>query len=282
VVGFCGDGANDCGALKAADVGVSLSQAEASIAAPFTSKNQNISCVPALLKEGRASLVTSFCCFKYMTLYSMIQFTTLIFLYSYGSTLSDGQFIYVDLLLIVPLGILMSRYAPSKALVARQPTAKLISPDILTAILGHIAIQALVQVFVYFVYAAPLAVNWDVPFTGEDPNTYHPSTSVMFLFSAFLYIGTALIFSAGRPFRERVYWPFVMYAMVGLLATLSILAFRMQRLEDWLDLTFVPTSTRLGIAVAGGVYFAIAFVFDQLMVSPLAAFIGSKFNFETR
>ena len=33
-----GDGANDCGALKSAHVGISLSEAEASVAAPFTSR----------------------------------------------------------------------------------------------------------------------------------------------------------------------------------------------------------------------------------------------------
>lgn len=33
-----GDGCNDCGALRAADTGVSLSMADASVAAPFTSQ----------------------------------------------------------------------------------------------------------------------------------------------------------------------------------------------------------------------------------------------------
>ena len=60
VAGMCGDGANDCGALKAAHVGISLSEAEASIAAPFTSRIPDISCVLNLIKEGRCSLVTSF------------------------------------------------------------------------------------------------------------------------------------------------------------------------------------------------------------------------------
>ena len=74
---MCGDGANDCAALKAADVGLSLSEAEASVAAPFTSKTPDIGCVLEVIKEGRAALVTSFSCFKYMwanSLYLSIKF----------------------------------------------------------------------------------------------------------------------------------------------------------------------------------------------------------------
>ena len=58
-VGMCGEGANDCAALKVADVGISLSQAESSIAAPFTSNIPNIECVITLIREGKASLTTT-------------------------------------------------------------------------------------------------------------------------------------------------------------------------------------------------------------------------------
>lgn len=49
-VGMCGDGANDCGALKMAHAGISLSEAEASVASPFTSKVPNIECVPNVIR----------------------------------------------------------------------------------------------------------------------------------------------------------------------------------------------------------------------------------------
>ncbi len=43
------------------------------------------------VREGRAALVTSFSCFKYMSLYSAIQFTSVSFLYAKASNLGDFQ-----------------------------------------------------------------------------------------------------------------------------------------------------------------------------------------------
>uniref|UniRef100_A0A8C6YZT1 ATPase 13A3 n=1 Tax=Nothoprocta perdicaria TaxID=30464 RepID=A0A8C6YZT1_NOTPE len=47
---------------------------DASVASPFTSRTPSISCVPKLIREGRAALITSFCVFKFMALYSIIQY----------------------------------------------------------------------------------------------------------------------------------------------------------------------------------------------------------------
>ena len=56
----------------------------------FLSKNDtysffrvpNIECVPIVIREGRCALVTSFGVFKYMALYSMVQFISVLILYT--------------------------------------------------------------------------------------------------------------------------------------------------------------------------------------------------------
>lgn len=94
-VAMCGDGANDCGALKAAHAGVSLSEAEASVASPFTTKQQNISCIPALIREGRCALVTSFGTLKFMIGYSLVQFFSVILMYYVSFARKQKNNIYI-------------------------------------------------------------------------------------------------------------------------------------------------------------------------------------------
>lgn len=199
-VGFIGDGANDCGALKAADVGVSLSEAEASIAAPFTSRVFEISCLLDIIKEGRSSLVTSFSSFKFMSLYSAIQFISVSILYKEGTNLGDFQFLYIDLVLILPLAIFMSWAKPGDTIIKKRPTANLVNFKILVNLIGDILIILGFQIFLWKMIQFE---SWYVkPVPGDDDNVKSFDNTVLFLVTNFQYIIISMLLNDGKPYRQ--------------------------------------------------------------------------------
>nr|KAF6443118.1 ATPase cation transporting 13A2 [Molossus molossus] len=204
-VGMCGDGANDCGALKAADVGISLSQAEASVVAPFTSSMASIECVPMVIREGRCSLDTSFSVFKYMALYSLTQFISVLILYTINTNLGDMQFLAIDLAITTTVAVLMSRTGPALVLGQARPPGALLSVPVLSSLLLQVALVAGVQLGGYFL---TVAQPWFVPLNKTVPapdNLPNYENTVVFLLSSFQYLVLAAAVSKGAPFRRPLY-----------------------------------------------------------------------------
>ncbi|KAL4505174.1 hypothetical protein ABPG72_016241 [Tetrahymena utriculariae] len=210
--GMCGDGANDCSALKTAEIGISLSEAEDSIAAPFTSKIQEISCVVERLKEGRAALVTSFSCFKFMALYSMIQFFTTTLLYTVNSLPGDMQFLYWDIVIIIPLAFLMGLTDSYPVLSKQVLGSNLVSFPVLCSVIGMTLINGGFQVIMFFILRAQ---NWyisvqdahdylnDIDYEDARKSCYESTT--LFFLTNFQYLSTCIAFSIGKPFKKEFF-----------------------------------------------------------------------------
>ncbi|KAJ5888886.1 hypothetical protein N7495_008927 [Penicillium taxi] len=273
--GFCGDGANDCGALKAADVGISLSDAEASVAAPFTSRVFEISCVPTLIREGRAALVTSFSCFKFMSLYSAIQFSTVSFLYTSGSNLGDFQFLFIDLILIMPIAIFMGWTGPFPMLSRKRPTADLVSRKVLTPLLGQILMVVLAQLAVFRTVQVQ---TWFEPpqLDVNKSNILNSENTSLFLFSCFQYILTSIVMNVGRPFRQPITLnaPYLCTIVLDLL----IVAYMLFRPSEWvksvMELTFMSDSFRGLILVLAFGMFVLAWLGETVVFPRLARILG--------
>nr|XP_054292116.1 polyamine-transporting ATPase 13A2 isoform X7 [Pongo pygmaeus] len=221
-VGMCGDGANDCGALKAADVGISLSQAEASVVSPFTSSMASIECVPMVIREGRCSLDTSFSVFKYMALYSLTQFISVLILYTINTNLGDLQFLAIDLVITTTVAVLMSRTGPALVLGRVRPPGALLSVPVLSSLLLQVTLVTGVQLGGYFL---TLGQPWFVPLNRTVPapdNLPNYENTVVFSLSSFQYLILAAAVSKGAPFRRPLYTNVPFLVALALLSSILV------------------------------------------------------------
>ena len=213
---MCGDGANDCAALRTAHVGVSLSPEEASIAAGFTSQIPDVSCIFELLKEGKCSLTTSIQTFKYMMLYSMIQFICVTLMMIYITYLSDFQFLVSDLFIIFPLEWFLAMTKPYDKLTHHYPVSGLLSFPVISSIIVQTILVFVFQFVGYQIlknyYKFENICDFD---NNDDPLPCHENT-IFFLIAHFQYLILALAFSVSKPFRQRIYmnFPLIIYLIL--------------------------------------------------------------------
>eukprot|EP00064_Thunnus_orientalis_P008781 superscaffoldBa00001070_g8804 len=283
-VGMCGDGANDCGALKRAHSGISLSELEASVASPFTSSTSNISCVPNLIREGRAALITSFCVFKFMALYSIIQYLSVTLLYSILSNLGDFQFLFIDLTIILIIAFTMSLNPAWKELVCQRPPSSLISGPLLCSVLTQILTCMVFQVLAFLLvrqqswyetwtplsdacnvssYSLPHRLN--VTTSHDHKNIRNYENTTLFYVSSFQYLVVAIVFSKGKPFRQPSYknWPFMLSSVSLYSFLFFIMLYPIPAIDSFLEIVCVPHDWRITLVIIIIMNAAVSFVLEM-------------------
>jgi cation-transporting P-type ATPase 13A2 len=274
-VAMCGDGANDCGALKAAHTGISLSEAESSVASPFTSRNPTIACVPNIIKEGRTALVTSFGIFKYMAAYSLVQFTSVLILYSIDSNLTDFQFLYIDLFLISVFALFFGRTSSYDGpLVKQTPLNSLISLSPICSLIVQVALAILFQVIGWYHVQS---MEWFEPFNfteveGEPEHLGCHQNYTIFAISAFQYVILAIVFSKGAPYRKSIVSNLpLLFSIIGnVIFATYLVVYPAQWLADQFGL-IVPDDIqfRALLLAYGLVNFVLAFIIEAVLIEYL-------------
>ena len=279
VVAMCGDGANDCGALKAADVGVSLSDSEASVASHFTSKVQDIRCVPVVIKEGRTALVTSFSIFKFMALYCVTEFTSVVIMYWWLSNLGDWQYLYIDLVQVFSLALVMGYTKPYPRLALRRPSANLVNSINLISCGTQMLLAIGFQISSYLLLRS---TKWYVPadlapraHVFQADNVYIFENTVIFSFSTFQYLTLAFVFSVGPPYRMPFYTN-IYFLICFILLTLVNLMFAFLPWNDWfvlrdvykfIQIKYIYSWTfKLGLVLFAGVHLLVALIVEDFII----------------
>ncbi|XP_067322392.1 probable cation-transporting ATPase 13A4 [Anolis sagrei] len=308
-VGMCGDGANDCGALKVAHAGISLSEQEASVASPFTSQIPNIQCVPELVRQGRAALVTSFCMFKYMALYSIIQYIGVLLLYWQTNSFGNYQFLFQDLAINTLIGLTMSLNGAHPKLVPFRPPARLTSPPLLLSMVLNLLFSLSTQVcgFVLVqrqpwyhkdldsfsracapsngssleppsvanltlgVSILPSATEAPTATVQEEDYRSYENTSV-WLLSTISCLMVAVVFSKGKPFRKPIYqnYLFVLVLVVQLAVCLFLLFANIEDLYVRMELVCTPMLWRVSLLIMLLVNFAVSFMVEEAIIENRA------------
>ncbi len=216
-VGFCGDGANDCGALKAAHVGVSLCEAEASVAAPMTSNQQTIASMITVVAEGRCTLMATYQIFQFIIGYAMVQAFSTNLMYTYALNFGNYQYLIEDLFYTTISASLMGYTRPRSKLSSQRPFPRVLSwPLMMSTVLQLLVVVVFQMAGLAALHSQPGYVRTLGPPSIQQVTSAENTTTYIICLSQFIIL--ALVFNKGHPHRASLHTNY------GLVAALVVQA----------------------------------------------------------
>ena len=223
---MCGDGGNDCGALKAAHVGIALSDAEASTVAPFTSLDKTITSVVDVLLEGRCALASALASYKYIIMYGQVETLIQLIAAYFGTTPTEWCWVFMDGVWTVSLAFTLPLSRAAKKLSPTRPTASVLGLQTLSSVCGILLINFLFMVgglaylFQQDWFACRMWEADDLSNVLVIGDNYE--TEVLFLIGGFQYITSAIAFNFGYEFRSNFLRNYVFVVLVTFFCTAMI------------------------------------------------------------